>query len=164
MNDLFLLRIIPKEEEPAAAAPLRRSATDAPNGTPTKKPPPVKDSKGKDDEVPDGFWSGDDDEEDDEDGRLLDMSSSYESQTNEEKEKGKDKESTPLPFRLKWERLSCDGPEPAARAYHSATMVGQRLFIFGGIGGFQSIEELAILDIPTWTWYAFVYFNGFVVH
>eukprot|EP00592_Proboscia_alata_P023771 CAMPEP_0194403434 /NCGR_PEP_ID=MMETSP0176-20130528/2035_1 /TAXON_ID=216777 /ORGANISM="Proboscia alata, Strain PI-D3" /LENGTH=483 /DNA_ID=CAMNT_0039201231 /DNA_START=42 /DNA_END=1490 /DNA_ORIENTATION=- len=45
------------------------------------------------------------------------------------------------------------GPKPEPRAYHSATLVGNRyLVIIGGMKTGCSIMSEAILDVKTWTW------------
>jgi hypothetical protein len=46
------------------------------------------------------------------------------------------------------------GPAPRPRGYHSAcaSADGRRVFIFGGISGGDSCDELAVLDTHTWEW------------
>jgi dynein heavy chain, axonemal len=52
-----------------------------------------------------------------------------------------------------WTELQCEGGEedvPSPRAHHSATLVGEQLFIFGGYGGHgKSSNELFVLDFGT---------------
>lgn len=46
------------------------------------------------------------------------------------------------------------GPTPMARGYHSATASedGTKLFIFGGISRGSPTNQLAVLDVASWTW------------
>jgi len=44
------------------------------------------------------------------------------------------------------------GAQPLPRAYHSAAWVGNQLVIYGGICEAETIDELAALDLTTWTW------------
>eukprot|EP00873_Tetraselmis_striata_P019844 jgi/Tetstr1/440108/TSEL_028466.t1 len=48
----------------------------------------------------------------------------------------------------------CEGPAPCARGYHSACASpdGTKLYIFGGISHGRGCNELAVLDVTTWTW------------
>eukprot|EP00898_Chlorokybus_atmophyticus_P005482 jgi/Chlat1/5935/Chrsp4S06260 len=53
---------------------------------------------------------------------------------------------------LVWSQPSIAGKPPPPRAYHTATAVGSRLFIFGG--WFSTFfNELAVLDTETMTWH-----------
>lgn len=45
---------------------------------------------------------------------------------------------------------------PAPRAAHTATMVGEKMWVFGGYGGVgysrRDLDDLHSLDVSTWTW------------
>ena len=47
---------------------------------------------------------------------------------------------------LKWNTATVEGSTPEPRAYHTAVIVGQRLFIFGGWNGDAFINDLSILE------------------
>jgi len=50
----------------------------------------------------------------------------------------------------KWSELAVEGEAPAARAHHTATLIGDQVFVFGGYGGHgKSYNELAVLDLGT---------------
>mmetsp|Transcript_74556 Transcript_74556/g.199391 ORF Transcript_74556/g.199391 Transcript_74556/m.199391 type:complete len:1596 (-) Transcript_74556:922-5709(-) len=54
--------------------------------------------------------------------------------------------------KMKWFRPPTSGPQPPARAAHTATVVGNRLYIFGGNNGSVRLNDLHSLDMQTMTW------------
>lgn len=56
----------------------------------------------------------------------------------------------------KWHERKPDGNPPAPRSYHTATLIGLRLYIFGGYGGHgqrrQFFDDLHILDLDLNKW------------
>lgn len=53
----------------------------------------------------------------------------------------------------RWERVAIRGHSPAARAYHTATLLNNRyLVVIGGMQSSGSILSEAVLDVHTWTW------------
>ncbi|KAL6073584.1 Serine/threonine-protein kinase 4 [Balamuthia mandrillaris] len=64
-----------------------------------------------------------------------------------------------LDMGLKWSKpsklaamLTPTGSNPSARSQHSATTVGQQLFVFGGFDGTSCLNDLFILDLENWSW------------
>jgi len=57
-----------------------------------------------------------------------------------------------LPFRWKWERPPVKGKIPQARAYHSATIVNGKFWIFGGTSSGRTRDDFWCLDLTTWEW------------
>jgi len=53
---------------------------------------------------------------------------------------------------LTWAPISCKGTLPTARFDHTATLAGDQLYIIGGRNNDGPIEQMAILDISTFTW------------
>ncbi|RAL05277.1 Kelch motif domain protein [Aspergillus ibericus CBS 121593] len=53
-----------------------------------------------------------------------------------------------------WTQPEIRGPIPRGRARHAAVIYDEKLFIMGGITGENNIilDELAYLDLKTWTW------------
>lgn len=55
--------------------------------------------------------------------------------------------------KAKWTKIITTGPVPAARAYHTATLLANRyLVVIGGMNNGSSMMSEAILDTDTWTW------------
>jgi hypothetical protein len=48
---------------------------------------------------------------------------------------------------LAWQSPTTKGKPPSARYAHSATLVGSKLFIFGGCGENSVYNELLVLDL-----------------
>ena len=51
-----------------------------------------------------------------------------------------------------WHRLQPSGQPPAARACHSLSRVGRKIYLLGGYDGSRCFGDLGILDFDTFTW------------
>eukprot|EP00937_MAST-01D_sp_MAST-1D-sp2_P000687 g687.t1 len=52
-----------------------------------------------------------------------------------------------------WHDVRCAGDPPAARYGHSATLIGRRMFVFGGRGqGGRLLNDMHLLDLDEWCW------------
>eukprot|EP00741_Cyanophora_paradoxa_P014918 tig00020830_g14392.t1 len=54
--------------------------------------------------------------------------------------------------RLTWEDVKTKGKAPTACIWSSATLVGKRIFVFGGFDGRTCLDELHVLDTETMEW------------
>lgn len=53
-----------------------------------------------------------------------------------------------------WLDVKCKGTPPSERYNHSASLVGNRMFVFGGKGpNGDVLGDMAYLDIETWRWH-----------
>ena len=53
-----------------------------------------------------------------------------------------------------WSEIKCTGNPPPGRYNHSATVIGHRMFIFGGKGAKGQIyKDMYFLDLEDWCWY-----------
>ncbi|EQC27300.1 hypothetical protein SDRG_14921 [Saprolegnia diclina VS20] len=53
-----------------------------------------------------------------------------------------------------WSQVKCEGKPPAPRYSHSATLVGAKMFVFGGKGDKGKVyRDMYYLDLETWHWY-----------
>ena len=51
--------------------------------------------------------------------------------------------------------LRASGPPPSARSHHTATLLGDTLYVVGGCGaGEATLREVYALHVPSSTWYA----------
>jgi N-acetylneuraminic acid mutarotase len=57
---------------------------------------------------------------------------------------------------LKWQKLEPEGPIPTSRGYHTSTLVGSKLVVFGGSDGHECFSDCHILDLVSLTWTAVV--------
>jgi len=53
-----------------------------------------------------------------------------------------------------WETLETQGAKPEGREGHSATLVGNKLYVFGGSSLGKLLEDVFVLDLDTLTWEA----------
>jgi len=54
---------------------------------------------------------------------------------------------------LSWQRVFCGGVAPEKRYGHSCSLVGSRMFVFGGRGPNGVLfRDMHFLDLQTWTW------------
>ncbi|RKP06211.1 hypothetical protein THASP1DRAFT_18758 [Thamnocephalis sphaerospora] len=53
---------------------------------------------------------------------------------------------------LQWKQLEPAGEPPIARGYHTATLVGSKLVVFGGSDGHECFSDAHLLDLVTCTW------------
>ncbi|KAH9115399.1 hypothetical protein LEN26_010864 [Aphanomyces euteiches] len=54
-----------------------------------------------------------------------------------------------------WCQVKCQGKPPAPRYNHSATLVGNKMFVFGGKGGKGTLfRDMHYLDLESWHWYS----------
>jgi len=54
---------------------------------------------------------------------------------------------------LTWRKVAQYGLVPPARAYHTTTVIDNKLYVFGGTDGkSRRMDDLSILDTETWTW------------
>lgn len=54
---------------------------------------------------------------------------------------------------MSWDQPSFTGAPPPNRTGHSATLVDNKLIIFGGMDSTQEYNDLHYLDLDTMTWY-----------
>eukprot|EP00392_Amoebophrya_sp_AT5.2_P017105 g17421.t1 len=54
--------------------------------------------------------------------------------------------------KLKWKQANTSGNPPAARACHTLTRLGWKLYMFGGYDGAKCFNDMDILDLETLTW------------
>ncbi|OQR88806.1 hypothetical protein THRCLA_10088 [Thraustotheca clavata] len=53
-----------------------------------------------------------------------------------------------------WSQIKCEGKSPAPRYNHSATLVGSKMFIFGGKGDKGKVfRDMHYLDLENWHWF-----------
>lgn len=50
---------------------------------------------------------------------------------------------------MMWYRPTVKGDAPASRSFHSATLVGSKLYVFGGSNDSQYFNDLFIFDART---------------
>ncbi|CEL93311.1 unnamed protein product [Vitrella brassicaformis CCMP3155] len=53
---------------------------------------------------------------------------------------------------LAWVRPAASGSAPSARACHTLTRVGRKLYMFGGYDGTKCFNDMDVLDLDTMTW------------
>lgn len=53
---------------------------------------------------------------------------------------------------LKWRRATTTGAPPSGRNYHTASVVGKRIFIFGGFGNNVWLNDMHIFDSESCSW------------
>ncbi|KAK7490243.1 hypothetical protein BaRGS_00018588 [Batillaria attramentaria] len=53
---------------------------------------------------------------------------------------------------FEWLNPKCHGPLPSARAAHSAVLLGDKVYIFGGRHGVHRLNDLHCLDLKSLTW------------
>lgn len=51
-----------------------------------------------------------------------------------------------------WHDVHCKGRLPESRYGHSSTLVGNRMFVFGGKGKAATLRDMCYLDLESWTW------------
>jgi len=52
-----------------------------------------------------------------------------------------------------WHDVRCAGEPPSPRYGHSATLIGRRMFVFGGRGeGGALLDDMFLLDLDEWCW------------
>ena len=51
--------------------------------------------------------------------------------------------------KLKWQKANTSGTPPAARACHTLTRLGWKLYMFGGYDGQKCFNDMDILDLET---------------
>lgn len=54
---------------------------------------------------------------------------------------------------MTWSRPITKGITPGCRAGHTATVVGNKCFIFGGGDGQQFLSDLVVLDLQAMEWF-----------
>jgi hypothetical protein len=54
-----------------------------------------------------------------------------------------------------WSVLETTGPKPVARGYHSGTLVGSKLIIFGGSDGHECFGDIHVFDLELQRWHPF---------
>lgn len=54
---------------------------------------------------------------------------------------------------MTWSIPSVQGMQPPARYAHTATLMGNKLIIFGGFNGRSYLDDLSVLDTSTMSWY-----------
>src|SRR5882757_3883792 len=55
------------------------------------------------------------------------------------------------PVSHEWTRVVANGPGPSGRHYHTVTLVGSKLFIFGGKIGRTTLNDMWAFDLNTRT-------------
>lgn len=53
---------------------------------------------------------------------------------------------------LVWSKPKVSGQKPSARACHTMSRVGRKLYMFGGYDGDKCFNDIDILDMDTCTW------------
>jgi hypothetical protein len=53
---------------------------------------------------------------------------------------------------LVWSKPKVGGQKPSARACHTMSRVGRKLYMFGGYDGEKCFNDIDILDLDTMTW------------
>lgn len=53
---------------------------------------------------------------------------------------------------LVWSKPKVSGSKPSARACHTMSRVGRKLYMFGGYDGDKCFNDIDILDLDTMTW------------
>jgi N-acetylneuraminic acid mutarotase len=61
-------------------------------------------------------------------------------------------ESRPFSETLTWSRAQTSGVHPSARACHTMSRVGRKIYLFGGYNGSVCYTAIEILDLDTMTW------------
>lgn len=61
-------------------------------------------------------------------------------------------ESRPFSETLSWSRAQTSGVHPSARACHTMSRVGRKIYLFGGYNGSVCYSAIEILDLDTMTW------------
>ncbi|KAI9140148.1 hypothetical protein BKA69DRAFT_1081361 [Paraphysoderma sedebokerense] len=51
-----------------------------------------------------------------------------------------------------WTRINASGNPPIARGYHTTTLVGSKLYLFGGSDGHECFHDMHVLDIESNSW------------
>lgn len=51
--------------------------------------------------------------------------------------------------KLRWQKANTSGTPPAARACHTLTRLGWKLYMFGGYDGQKCFNDMDILDLET---------------
>lgn len=54
--------------------------------------------------------------------------------------------------RMKWRKISFFGQVPSGRNYHTASVVGKKIYIFGGFGNNVWLNDMHIFSTETFTW------------
>lgn len=55
-------------------------------------------------------------------------------------------------FHTQWRNPVCQGALPAGRLNHTASVIGDRMFMFGGTDGESLKNQLFVMDLSTFTW------------
>ena len=61
-------------------------------------------------------------------------------------------ESRPFADSLSWSRAQTSGVHPSARACHTLSRVGRKIYLFGGYNGSVCYSAIEVLDLDTMTW------------
>ena len=61
-------------------------------------------------------------------------------------------EAKPFVESLSWSRAQTSGVHPSARACHTMSRVGRKIFLFGGYNGSSCFSAIEVLDLDTMTW------------
>lgn len=54
--------------------------------------------------------------------------------------------------KMEWSQPAVSGVHPSARACHTTTLLGRKVYMFGGYDGVRCFSELDVLDLDTMTW------------
>jgi len=60
---------------------------------------------------------------------------------------------------FEWKQPFLSGPTPVGRSYHTASVIGQKVYIFGGNDGAKRLNDLWIIDTKRMQWQK-IYANG----
>ena len=60
-----------------------------------------------------------------------------------------------VPVSREWTRIVVEGPGPGCRRYHTMTVVGSKLFVFGGWGAKRRLNDIWALDLNSCTLYVY---------
>ena len=56
------------------------------------------------------------------------------------------------PVARSWEPISTTGDAPAGREGHTASILDEKLYVFGGADGFGNLNDVRALDLGTYRW------------